>query len=569
MVDEPFYNPLVHWDYFSDLKDPFVTLDQVLLGNSDPVHTANTPSLAVIAESKGDDSRKDMRKKKLRSIIAPSELSFVVSLLSSRWSASSLHTRVLSCISSTSRFSEQLLDMPAAVPANSLDVSIPLLYVYLFLPGRLRRVHASPIWRPCCGLKCDDATRNCVTCGFSAVLYHARTTGQRTKHSIQQYQDTLDAAAAPIELLNHISSDPVLSYKENFGILEAESATIDFLETSIQSINSDCLMDQESSNPDHGEISAVEQSSNLVGAHDRFGNTALHHAAAAQNFEAVLLLLEIGVPPDLLNTSGQTFLHLLDAHRDVGQYIEILRHLMGQSRPFPFRWRDNDGLSVAQAFLLSTRHAHEISVEQLLEVHSILGDQGSGGSRGAVIGEDLELDFLARLDSLPVEMWARGESDLAIELDKNRETCLISILKKWPEGGDVKILLNLIDQLTKECELKTNINAYNRKGETALAIAAGKGIYEAVELLLSLGANPNATYGCSVLGWTTRKRDEARKEENEKLYAAILECEKSLVLAGAVKDADPVDEFTCQGQRTVPTDYFSFSSCLTPLNFRS
>lgn len=87
-------------------------------------------------------------------------------------------------------------------------------------------------------------------------------------------------------------------------------------------------MNQERSNPDHGEISAVEQSSNLVGARDRFGNTALHHAAAAQNFEAVLLLLENGVPPELLNTSGQTFLHLLDAHRDVGQYIQILRHLM-------------------------------------------------------------------------------------------------------------------------------------------------------------------------------------------------------------------------------------------------
>lgn len=189
-------------------------------------------------------------------------------------------------------------------------------------------------------------------------------------------------------------------------------------------------------------------------------------------------------------------------------------------------------------------------------MHSILGDQGLGGSRGDINGEDLELDFLARLDTLPVEKWASGDSDLAIELDKSGETCLISILKKWPEGGDVKILLSLIDQLTKECELKTNVNAYNRKGETALAIAAGKGICEAVEPLLSLGANPNATWcvwtfsSDSVLGWTTRKRDEARKEENEKLYAAILECEKSLVAAGAVKEVDPMVEFTCQG--TVP-----------------
>ncbi|KAE9377549.1 ankyrin [Stipitochalara longipes BDJ] len=544
MAEERLYNPLAHWDYFSDLENPFVTLDQVFLGNSDPIHTANTSSPAIIATAKGNESKKDMRKRKLQSIIARSELSFVVSLLSSRWSASSLHTRVLSCISSTTPFGEQLLDMHVAVPANSLDRG----FIHLIITGDVCTFH-SLIWRPCCGLKCDDATRNCVTCGFSAVLHHARTIGQRMKYSIPKYQDTLDFATAPIDLLSHVSSDPVFSYGEDLGILKEESATIGFLETSIQSINSDCLMDQERSKPDHGEISAVDRNSDLVGAQDRFRNTALHYAAAAQNFEAVLLLLEIGIPPELLNASGQTFLHLLNGHRDVGQYIEILRHLMRQSRPFPFQWRDNYGVSIAQTFLLNTGLAHEIPVEQLSEVHSILGGQGFEGSRGEIRGEDLELDFLARLDTLPIEKWASGDSDLAIELDKNGETCLISILKKWPEGGDVNILLSLIDQLTKECELKTNINIYSRTGETALLIAAEKGICAAVELLLSLGANPNATcyrssfsFSQSILEWTTRKRDEFRKENNDKLYAAILGCEKSLVAAGAMKEADPMDE---------------------------
>jgi hypothetical protein len=91
-----------------------------------------------------------------------------------------------------------------------------------------------------------------------------------------------------------------------------------------------------------------------------------------------------------------------------------------------------------------------------------------------------------------------------------------------------------------------------------------RSIRAAVELLLSLGANPNAVswssescgvIGRSMLGWPTQKRDDARKEENEKLYAAIIEGKKSLVAAGGMKDVDPIDEFGFQG-----TD---------PKNFRS
>jgi hypothetical protein len=71
--------------------------------------------------------------------------------------------------------------------------------------------------------------------------------------------------------------------------------------------------------------------------------------------------------------------------------------------------------------------------------------------------------------------------------------------------------------------------------------------------LLDLGANPNSTSwvvsydpsrkGKTVLEWAIEKCDEARRNNDQQLYAAILECERSLVLAGAMHKVDPTDEF--------------------------
>jgi len=106
--DDRICNPLAHWDYFSELETPFVTLEQTSLGNSDPAHKVFIPNPEVISEAPYNDSKKAIRKKSLHGTIASSEISFVVSLLSSCWSKSVLHTRVLSCTSSTGRFCDGL-----------------------------------------------------------------------------------------------------------------------------------------------------------------------------------------------------------------------------------------------------------------------------------------------------------------------------------------------------------------------------------------------------------------------------------------------------------------------------
>jgi len=141
-----------------------------------------------------------------------------------------------------------------------------------------------------------------------------------------------------------------------------------------------------------------EQSRELILAQDHFGNTALHHSSALQNFATVMRLIHLGVPVGAINSSGQTFLHLLDASRDIDKYIEVLRCTLSQSPSFPISYRDNYGFSIVQTFSGSIKNLDSILPEQWSEITSLLGNQTLGDGRGCFYGEDLELDFPA--DSL-------------------------------------------------------------------------------------------------------------------------------------------------------------------------
>jgi ankyrin repeat protein len=552
VVDDRLYNPLVHWDYFSTLENPFVTLEQVAISGNNPAHKTDIGGQENISIVKGNEGKRDVRRQKLRSFIASSELSFVISLLSSRWSKSSLGTRVLSYTSSTDNFCNDLLETPTAPPAACFGVCGD--FPYLKIHESLQRFQVLHGWKPCCCLRAapNFFDWTCSTCGFSALLYQARYIDQYTERKISQHEALPGNAAMSIELLSKIQEDPILSIQGDLKTLETESATADFLEGIIQSALSDQLLDQEINTSCEINIVTIDQRRNFIQVHDYFGNTALHHAAAAQNFEGVLILLNIGVPAAILNTSGQSFLHLLEAHRDLDRYLDVLRRLTMQPTPFPFFHRDNYGSSIAHNFLVSTRYLKETPVEQLSEVHSILGVQSFGSCRSVDEGFDLELDFFARFANTPPENWVSGDKDLAIEIDKNGFTCLLAILREWPNDQEVTILLNLIYKLTRDREIKANVNACNSCGTTALAFAAGRGIYAAVEALLDLGANPNATmctesgWVCSILHWTIKQRRKAKMIDDNTLYAALLECEKLLVSRGALREVDATVEFRVQ-----------------------
>lgn len=143
-------------------------------------------------------------------------------------------------------------------------------------------------------------------------------------------------------------------------------------------------------------------------------------------------------------------------------------------------------------------------------------------------------------------------------MDRHGDTCLIALVKRWPDNGDIETLLRLIRHLAKDRDPKSNVNAYDRRGKTALSFAVERGNRSATDLLLELGANPNSTCvppwhfnvsenatgsARTVLGWAETRRNEGRRKMDQMLYAAILECEKSLVLAGALRKVDPTEEF--------------------------
>lgn len=112
---------------------------------------------------------------------------------------------------------------------------------------------------------------------------------------------------------------------------------------------------------------------------DRFGNTTLHHAAAAGNLPVVEKFLKTfgRIPkaePFSRNSSGETFLHVLrfDDPKDVGCYLEILRS--AKSLGFSFATFDDHGMSIPMK-LLGFAGDWEVDVVDLMMLQEILQTQ--------------------------------------------------------------------------------------------------------------------------------------------------------------------------------------------------
>jgi hypothetical protein len=555
----PFYNPLAHWDYLANFAEPTINLKQTMI-NECRGRTVSNYLGPVLFQTPDDESLP--RKEWLRSVICGSELSFVVSLLKSDWSKSSSPTRVLSDPWTTDRFCDMLWNDGSNLKASPLNLS-PNQYYWDYslmansrCPKSYRHWSSQPQvaslrWRPCCGLNSNslESSWKCSTCGFSTILDRSRTScliaGRFSPGlSVPDAKETLLYA----ELVQATKADSLLS--SNPSALgpyydTPTSATLEFLEQHLQTAMYDELLDHRYRASVLPEEQTSKPSTAELCAKDRFDNTTLHHAAAAQNLKGILVLLDMGTDSTALNTYGQTFLHILDARCEwIEDYIAILRRLMQQPEPFPFMHRDHFGFTIAHRFMLWIQDTQLITSEQMSEVDSLLGCQYIGNNQVDVV--DVELDFPARFESLDVKDWASGDADLPIEIDKHGDTCLISILKNWKRPMPVAVLADLIEKLTVNCEPKANVNAYDKDGTTALAIAASKGLYSAVVLLLELGANPNAVdYDrTSVLERAQTYRNSAKKSDDHRLYTAILRCEKELVEHGSVREVNAYTELS-------------------------
>ncbi|KAF4631512.1 hypothetical protein G7Y89_g6615 [Cudoniella acicularis] len=238
---------------------------------------------------------------------------------------------------------------------------------------------------------------------------------------------------------------------------------------------------------------------------DRFGNTPLHHAAAAGNTAMVLELMSAESRPSPTNSqqnsSGETFLHVfrLRGSEQFPEYEGILRKAYNSG--FPIDILDYSGRTVSDRF------------EDLLG-HWALSSKALSICASILKVRPLECQE-GKLKLIGTEFnWTEFQN-----AHGQRKTALISALKIWPKYPKSKVVLERIIR-------ESNIHIRDRSGHTALAIATAHGIFDAVSLLLKLGANPNTRsyHRTSVMENAAIHLSRAKKENKDILYTQILSC---------------------------------------------
>ncbi|KAF4624598.1 hypothetical protein G7Y89_g13572 [Cudoniella acicularis] len=257
---------------------------------------------------------------------------------------------------------------------------------------------------------------------------------------------------------------------------------------------------------------------------DRFGNTALHHAAAVGNTTRVLELMSSPNRPSLTNSqqnsSGETFLHVFRLRsKDLPEYEKVLR--TASNLGFPFEILDYSGRRVSHR-LDELRDHWDATPNQLSSISGILRiDHGIECRDGRLKPTGSQLSWREYQDTRRVG-----------------ETKLISTLNNWEK--EPKNAIDL-ERLIEESDIRIR----NKQGHTALAIAAARGLGDAVTLLLKAGANPNTRsyHKTSVMDYALIHVLRAQKENKEELYGQILKCMSLLSDHGGKANVDVFDEY--------------------------
>ncbi|KAH8602373.1 hypothetical protein B0O99DRAFT_680499 [Bisporella sp. PMI_857] len=263
---------------------------------------------------------------------------------------------------------------------------------------------------------------------------------------------------------------------------------------------------------------------------DRFGNTPLHHAAAAGNYRRVLQLLDFTSNIHARNTSGETFLHVIDleANDDV-KLDEVLRK--ASDLVFDFSAKEFRGGTVHSRLQDSAHFLWNEQYKQWIFQESNLLPNVDGQ------------DEPQRQQPMPsVALWKRRlESETAgcDDLNGDGDTQLIVRLRKWPtEPMSPKDLEKLIRQ--------SNVHMRAKRGYTAMAIAVRHGIRDAVMFLLECGANPNnrSNRKTSIMGFAAACLAKAQKDQDSGLYSRILSCIVLIADHGGIAEPTVYDEYT-------------------------
>jgi hypothetical protein len=300
---------------------------------------------------------------------------------------------------------------------------------------------------------------------------------------------------------------------------------------------------------------------------DRFGNTPLHHAAAAGNTARVLQIMGSGAQFLARNTCGETFLHVfhIDSFEQFAEFVEVLRKAANMG--FPFNTRDYNGsavLSRINALTYSWCRDTQVKadVAQILKSAATTGNALEGDRTLAHIKD---VDKKMKEQKRPIfglnqlkdvifhpKLRRLKPAESNSNMDTGGDTKLISTLKKWSEKPLPRAQLEYLIQ-------RSDIHMRDLRGYTALAIAARHGVRDAVSLLLKYGANPNTRSHekTSVLAHAATHLARAEKENNGQLYARILSCIVLLTDHGAKAVVSVFDEYTWRpSPSTLDTLYF-------------
>jgi ankyrin repeat protein len=317
--------------------------------------------------------------------------------------------------------------------------------------------------------------------------------------------------------------------------------------------------------PDNGDRTGI----------DILRNTKLHYAAASGVATVPLIrsLIDNGADIRARNSSGETFMHVLKTKKFIkrqgmSSYITLLRYLSDLN--FPFSQRDVHGRTIAHLLCedgwIFCFERSQYSGSVLLEVLQILNiNMDALDNHGFNVGDKIqmsaekfahqlrfndsdtslainrvkELLFLHRrrgfLQVSFREAFARSDwtSDSCIRwlqeanligwIDKHGDTPLTALLKSRRGEDQHEMLTKMIPKLVK---LGVDINMRDRRGHTAIAIAAIRGSLSCVQALLNSGAcvdvkNYQGRDIASIASWRMKM---AKQEGKTQCYARILAC---------------------------------------------
>jgi Ankyrin repeat len=256
-------------------------------------------------------------------------------------------------------------------------------------------------------------------------------------------------------------------------------------------------------------------------------------------------------------------MHVLHPERfkDTREYLELLQLL--SEHHFPFSQRDYHGQTVADLFFASA----EPKMMPVGEWNVIFSQLEAGiqdwktffvlcKELATHTGYDQEgqskwekrFGSLLALGRKPTSFKRIRQSsltDLALiskSLDINRDSALICIVKEWRPIEDERQLARMIGSLIRR---GAEVHLRDRHGDTALAIAARRGLRPAVIALLDHGANPNTRnyQGRGILSQTMQHLRPAKHGKKALQYARILSCIALLTDHGAKEEPTTYDEF--------------------------